>query len=88
MGTGIPYLASRIEPCRRRITTNSSSRSCHKRRTSHPAVVHEIDDCTRHIDSAFNDVVDLTTPTATVPSASASASPGIGFASSRWKRLL
>jgi len=39
-------------------TTNISSRSCRRRRLSpHAAVVHETDDCTHHIDSIFNDVV-------------------------------
>ena len=47
--------------CHRRLkytvaeTTNISSRSCRRRRTSpHPAVVHELDVCTHHIDSVFN----------------------------------
>ena len=52
-----------------RITTNISSRSCRRRTFSpHPAVVQEIDDCTHHIDSVCNGVVNLPTPT--VPSAS------------------
>ena len=56
----LPYLSSRIETCRRRITTNSSGRSCRRRRTSpHPAIVHELGDCTHHIDSVFNDVMNL-----------------------------
>ena len=62
------------------ITTNSPSRSCCGRTSSHPAVVRELDNCTHYIDPVFNDVVNLST----VPS----ASPGIGFASSRWKRLM
>ena len=78
----IPYLSSRIETFRRRIiTTNSSNRTCRTRRNYlPPVVVHELDNCTQHIDSVFNDVVNLPT----VPS----TSPGIGFAASRRKRLL
>ena len=39
-------------------TTNISSRSGRRRRTSpHPAVVHERDDSTHHTDSGLNDVV-------------------------------
>ena len=71
----IPYLSSMIETCRRKITTNGSSRSCRRRTSPHPAVVHELDDCMHHID-----VVNLPT----VPS----ASPGFGFTPSRRKRLL
>ena len=51
----------------RRITTNSSSRS-RRRRTSHPAVVHELDDCTHRIDSGFNYVMNLPTVPSVLPS--------------------
>ena len=48
-------------------TTNISSRSCLRRTSPHPAVVHELDDCMRHTDPVFNDVVNPPT----VPPASA-----------------
>ena len=59
------YLSLMIETCRRRNFTNSSNTSC-RRRTSHPAVVHELDYSmfTHHNDSDFNDVVNPQTTSA------------------------
>ena len=71
MADGISRMVVSFYICHRRLkytvaeSTNISSRSC-RRRTSHLHVVHELDDCTHHIDSVFNDVVN----SPTVPSLS------------------
>ena len=55
-GNSILYLSSRIETCR--LPSSSRPRSCCRRRTSHPAVIHGLPyDCTDHSDSVVNDVM-------------------------------
>ena len=61
MADGISGKVVGLYSCHRGLK-HAVTESCRRRRTSHPAVLHELDDCMHHIDSVFTDVVNPTVP--------------------------